>query len=396
MTQALAGFDSRKFNATLDRETTSRRSFGNRSKWLFDGAASFKEKLDLIGSAKSTVHIETFILADDASGRTLARLLCAKVKEGVKVRFLYDAWGTELSADALLAELRARGVEVRAYHPRTDIGESFHRLHGKQIIVDGKVAVDGGRNFADEYNVSGRLKNGSTGWRDTDMETVGPAVRADQDSFLRDWEISGARVSKVDRSAALPALVPVKGGAAVRVVSHHPDEDGDDDIGKLYVAAIRSSHRSINITSAYFIPTQEVRDALIDRAVNGVKVRILTNSYDSSDVKVVSLAARHYYPELLEAGVEIHESKKQTVHAKTASFDGELAVAGSANLDGMSLHQNIEIDEAVEDKTVAVAHDVQFESDLKMAEPVTQKKLDDRPWYSKLATEIIHLVDSLL
>lgn len=395
-TAVSSGFDRQRFNQTLDTLTRSQRTVGNQTKWLFDDAESFAERMRLLDGAKHTIHIETYILTNDATGRTLTEMLCSKSKQGVKVRVLIDGWGTSSEVRPLLEQMRAAGVEVRVYHPRSDVFELNHRLHGKQLTVDGKVTVIGGRNYADAYSNRGPLPDGVIPWRDTDSEIAGPAVAFIQDEFVRNWELSGARLSKTERRAAFPTVVPNKNGVAIRTITHHPDEDGDDNIGKLYATAIRASSKSVNISSAYFIPNAEVREALIDRAKHGVKVRILTNSTRSSDVFVVAAAARYHYPVLLAAGVEIYEERSRTLHAKTASFDGAVAICGSANLDSESLSKNIEIDSVIEDEAFAHAHDAQFEKDLGEATLVTQSLLDAQPWYMHLMTDFFHLFEFLL
>jgi cardiolipin synthase len=195
-------------------------------------------------------------------------------------------------------------------------------------------------------------------------------VQDEQTSFLRNWALLGEPV------AATPSLYPrapqVAGTSEVRVVQQHPDGDPPDDhIHRLYLRAIGAATKSITIENAYFVPPPELRDALIEAAQRGVKVRVLTNSKESSDMGFVVDAARYHYDALIAAGVEIAEKTGGTLHSKTASFDGQYAIVGSYNLNGRSHGRDTECAVAIRDNAVASGLDRRFDEGVASANRIT-------------------------
>jgi cardiolipin synthase len=61
------------------------------------------------------------------------------------------------------------------------------------------------------------------------------------------------------------------------------------------------------------------------------------------DQRIVNLAQRSYYDDLLHNGVRIHLYDRFLLHAKNVSIDGELAIVGSSNVDLRSFQLNEEV-----------------------------------------------------
>ena len=370
-------FGGADLERALDRDTGSVVRRGNATRLLFDGVNSFAERGRLIASATSSIHLQTFIFTDDDTGWTLARQLIAKAKEGVAVRVVVDGLGSNRSDDAIFQAMRDGGVEVRARETGLDPLELNHRWHEKHLIVDGRVAVAGGMNIADEYALGGsgrqvisRGTNPSEPWRDVDVRVEGAAVQDEQRAFLRNWSLLGKPAPAT--TALFPRAPLVVGGSELRVVQQHPDGDPPDDhILKLYLHTIAAAKESITIENAYFVPPAELREALADAARRGVRVRVLTNSKESSDMGFVVDAARYFYDDLLKAGVEIWEKRGGTLHAKTASFDGQYAIVGSYNLNGRSAGCDTECAVAIRDDETACKLNERFDDGVAHAERIT-------------------------
>lgn len=383
---------SAAFERLLDERTGSVARPDNRVGLLFDGVASFAERDRLIDGAKRSIHLQTFIFTDDDTGWALARRLAKKAEEGVTVRVIYDALGSNRSDDDIFEFMKRAGVEVRAYgDPLGQPWDLNDRWHEKHLIVDGEVSIEGGMNIADEYALggSGRMvfSRGETGtepWRDVDMRLEGPSVRDAQEDFLKNWRELGPGVEDGERASLFPPPKPFVGGPKVRVVQHRPDEDGDDHTHQLYLQCIRSARKSITIENAYFLPPEEIREALKDAARRGVEVRVLTNSKASNDMGFVSDAARYFYDELIEAGVQIFEKQGGTLHSKTAAFDGEYSLVGSHNLNGRSTGRDSESVLAVEDKDTAAELERRFAYGRFEAEPVTSDELAQEGFFTNL------------
>jgi cardiolipin synthase len=370
-------FGGAALDRRLDHDTGSVARRGNATQLLFDGVNSFAERGRLIASAKTSIHLQTFIFTDDETGWALARQLIAKAKEGVAVRVIVDGLGSNRSDEAIFEAMRKGGVEVRARETGLDPTELNHRWHEKHLIVDGRVAITGGMNIADEYALGGsgrqvisRGANATEPWRDVDVRIEGSAVEDEQRSFLRNWGLLG-KPAPVD-ATLFPRSPLVVGASEVRVVQQHSaGEPPDDHVLKLYLHTIAAARESITIENAYFVPPPELREALADAARRGVRVRVLTNSKESSDMGFVVDAARYFYDDLLKAGVEIWEKRGGTLHAKTASFDGQFSIVGSYNLNGRSAGCDTECAVAIRDDATAAKLDERFDDGVTHAEKIT-------------------------
>jgi cardiolipin synthase A/B len=374
-------FGSEAFESLLDETTGSKAREGNQVDMLFDGVEAFPERMKMIDQATDSINLQTFIFNDDDTGWAIATKLAAKAKEGVKVRVIYDAVGSGRADPKMFDLMREHGVEVREYAPILKDPLSINnRTHEKQLIIDGKASIQGGMNIADEYALGGSgnpvfSRGGSEAWRDADIRLEGPAVGDAQAAFLKQWNDLGEDVPKDEAEQMMKAPPPVEGGTSVRVVHHRPDQDGDDNIENLYLNCIRSSQTSITIENAYLLPSEEIRAELIAAAKRGVKVRVMTNSRESTDTKPVADASRFYYDDLVAAGVEVHEKSGGTLHSKTAAFDGAYSIVGSANLNSRSREHDAEIVLAVQDPGVAQQLEQRFDQGLDESDAVTMKEL---------------------
>ncbi len=387
-------YGSAAFEAKLDRETGSVARPDNRATLLFDGVNSFAERKKLIEGAKDSIHLQTFIFTADDTGWELARSLAKKAQEGVDVRVIYDGVGSNRAEGSGIFEfMRKNGVEVKEYgDPLRQFWDLNNRWHEKHLIVDGKASIEGGMNIADEYALggSGKLvfsrgnKQGDTPWRDADVKIEGPAVHDAQRAFLKNWESVGGKVSEADRRSLFPTPERTPGGAKVRVVQHRPDEDGDENTGKLYLNAIRSAEKSITIENAYFVPPKELRNELIAAAKRGVDVKVMTNSRATNDTGVVSDASRYYYDDLVKAGVKIYERQTSTLHSKTATFDGKFSIVGSTNLNGRSDGLDSEAALAVTDGATARSLERRFAEGLPEAKAITTQELKKEGFFTNL------------
>ncbi|MFT3707701.1 MAG: phosphatidylserine/phosphatidylglycerophosphate/cardiolipin synthase family protein [Archangium sp.] len=389
-----AGVRSAVFEAQLDRETNSRSLSGNKVQMLFDGVNSFAERKKMIDGAKESICFQTFIFNSDDTGWELAKQLASKAKEGVQVRVIYDAMGSGRADPKMFEMMKQAGVDVQAYGEKYKLWDINDRWHEKHLIVDGKASIEGGMNIANEYALGGSGKQvfsrggvGTEAWRDADMKLEGPAVGDAMKAFVRNWEeVGGKNLSEADKAKLFPKLSEVTGGgASVRVVQSNPEVKGlvgTND--KLYLRAIENATKSITIENAYFLPPPEIRKALISAAKRGVEVKVMTNSKASNDMGFVSDAARYFYDDMLKAGVKIYEKQGGTLHAKTATFDGQFSVVGSVNMNGRSKNQDAEVALAVQDDSTAKQLEARFASGLSNTKPVALEELKKESFFTNL------------
>lgn len=387
-----AGLRSAMFEAALDRDTNSRSVSGNKVSMLFDGVNSFAERNKMIDGAKESICFQTFIFNSDDTGWELANKLATKAKEGVQVRVIYDATGSSRADPKMFEMMKAAGVDVKPYGEKYKVWDINDRWHEKHLIVDGRASVQGGMNVANEYALGGsgkmvfsRGKTGTEAWRDADMKLEGPAVADATKAFVRNWEELTGKMSDADKAKLFPKLTEVTGGPSVRVVQSNPEVKGlvgTND--KLYLRAIENAQKSITIENAYFLPPPEIRNALIAAAKRGVEIKVMTNGRASSDMGFVADAARYFYDDMMNAGVKIYEKQGGTLHAKTATFDGEFSVVGSVNMNGRSKNQDAEVALAVTDDSTAKALEQRFAAGLKETVPVTIGELKKESFVTNL------------
>jgi cardiolipin synthase len=364
---------------------------GNKVTLLFDGPATMKEMMAAARDAKSTINLETYIFDQDPVGLQFADLLILKRQQGVTVNVLYDSVGTFGTPQAFFERMRAAGINLAAFNPvnpaaRKGKWELNNRDHRKLMVVDGKTAFTGGINISSTYANSsffGSRRNPNkedgkkVGWRDTHIKIEGPAVAALQWSFVNNWVRQEA--GELPEATYFPPLAPV-GDKIVRVLASDPDKGFE--IYKSLVLAIQESKKTIHITSAYFVPDQQIVDALCAAANRGVDVRLVLPGV--TDHGLVMHAGRAFYDKLLDNGVKIFHLQVAVLHAKTAVIDGTWSTIGSANIDRRSFIHNYELNVIVLDPAFGQDMENAFSEDLRDSKPVSPEEWRHRPWADRI------------
>ena len=338
---------------------------GNEARLLIDGPNSYRAMFSAIREARDHINLETYILEGDWLGENFAELLIKKQREGVQVNVLYDYVGSIGTPAEFFDRLRKQGVNIRAFNP-VHLFTSWrlnHRDHRKILVVDGAVAFTGGINISSVYSrgSAGRRRGQASvkgGWRDTNIEIRGPAVAQFQKLFLETWERQHGE--PLPARNYFPQLKPA-GDKVVRVVASTPS----DEFNFIYLSllsAITYSERSIYLTMAYFIPGENVVEALKQAARRGVDVKLILPSF--SDFWAVFHAGRSHYSDLMRAGVKIYERQDALLHAKTATIDGVWSTVGSANMDMRSFLHNDEVNAVVLNEDVGRQMRAMFDADL--------------------------------
>lgn len=301
---------------------------------LRNGEQYFPRLIAAIDDAAYSVYLETYIYADDASGRLVADALLRAVQRGVAVRVLLDGFGSAELPQQWVDEMRSSGVEVMWY--RQEVGrfslQRYHlrRLHRKLAVIDGRIGFIGGINIVDD--TSGGLDAPRL---DYAVQVEGEVVRDIHASMLRLWLLVGwtqfrrqGQREKIRRLATTTSQQQV--AFLMRDNFRHRR-----DIERAYLAAIMSAQREIILANAYFLPGRRFRHALLAAAKRGVRVVLFLQG--KVEYRLQHYATLALYDELLRAGIEIHEYRASFLHAKVAVVDGEWATVGSSNIDPFSL-----------------------------------------------------------
>jgi cardiolipin synthase len=364
---------------------------GNKVTLLFDGPATMREMMASARAATSSINLETYIFDQDKVGAEFADLLIEKQRQGVQVNIMVDAVGNLATPATFFDRMRQAGIRVIVFNPVNPAKakgkwEVNNRDHRKLMVVDGRIAFTGGINISSTYANSSLFRSrhkpdevdeSKVGWRDTHIKIEGPAVAPLQWSFVNLWvQQEGGELS---RAEYFPALAPV-GDKILRVLATNPD--GDFEIYKSLVVAMSEAKKSIHLTAAYFVPDQQIVDALVGAAKRGVDVRLVLPGV--SDHSMIRYAGQAFYDQLLKGGVKIHELQIAVLHAKTAVIDGAWSTIGSANIDRRSFIHNYELNVVVIDPAFGRDMESAFNEDLRDSKEVTLEQWRHRPWGDRI------------
>ena len=347
----------------INRAAGGRPVPGNQVHLLIDGPDTYRAMLETIAGAKRWVHFENYIIRSDAAGWRFAELLASRAREGLRVRVLYDWFGSVATARSFWSYLRKAGVEVRAFHPPqvVNVVANISRNHRKLVVADGSRAVLGGLCIGCEWTGE---SHGGQPWRDTAVDIHGPAAAVLDQTFVAAWELTGAEVPP-DQIAGV--VEPV-GGADVRVISGEPGRERAYRVIELLTAG---SVERLWITDAYLVAPPRLFQALRDAGKDGVDVRLLVPG--SSDLPLIRNLSRIGYRDLLRSGVRIYEWDGPMLHAKTIICDDRWVRVGSSNLNPSSLLGNYELDVLIEDRGLAEAMQAQFRRDVSRSREVASR-----------------------
>lgn len=368
----------------------------NDLKLLINGEEKFPELLEALENATSHIHIEYYIYENDITGNQVAEILIKKAKQGVKVRFMYDDFGSHGLGKQFIKKLRDAGVETAPFYKI--IWYAFanrlnYRNHRKIVVIDGAIGFVGGINMSDKYR-NDLKKDNHLFWRDTHLMIKGPATGYLQYLFMCDWNFSSpARFEYSEAYFPDGTNKDTLENKVVQIAASGPDSKQPVVYYSL-LEAINSAKKSIYITSPYFIPDQSLMDALIIAIQGGLDVKIIIPGV--SDSKMVNIAASSYYTELLQYGALIYKYNKGFVHAKTMVIDDDVAIVGSANMDYRSFDLNFEVNAIVFSKNMAAQLTEAFENDLMVSELIDAKTWLNRPKYVHLWEKLVRLLSPFL
>lgn len=315
---------------------------GNRIALLVNGDAYFPQLLAAIESARRSVHLETYIFAEDKIGLRVIAALTAAAARGVEVRVLVDGYGGGEHARRLQGELSVHGVAVRIFRPerwwRLE-RKLLRRLHRKLVVVDERVAFVGGINIVDDFAEVPRNTTGHAHPRfDFAVRLEGPIVSAVALAARRLWWTvalmqSGEAALAPPRLSSVPQPRYADGVPASLLL--RDNLRNRRTIERAYLVAIAAARHEVLIANAYFLPGRRFRAALREAVARGVRVRLLLQG--RVEYPIQHYAQRAMYGDLLGAGIEIHEYHASYLHAKVAVVDDAWATVGSSNIEPVSL-----------------------------------------------------------
>ena len=386
---------------------------------LFEPLEALSARLRLIDKAEKTLDLQYYIWDNDKVGALALHALIRAADRGVRVRLLIDDNNAKSTEGIFLALAQHPNIKVKLFNPyrfrkyraldmMLDLKRINRRMHNKSFIADHQVALIGGRNMTNQYyNVSDNYQ-----FSDVDVMLVGTAVKDISNSFDEYWNHEYAyKVQEVvkqsahrlsydslkqqldehykritvqnyldltSNSQAIDSLmsrdIPLDWVKA-EVVKDSPDKikskaKKKEHLNFQLIQQLEQPEKNVDLISAYFVPEKKGAKMLTDLAEDGIKVRVLTNSFKANDVAVVHAFYGKYRQDLLEHGVQLYEflpaldkndldrhtealAKKAKVnlkglsrsslHAKLMALDEKQVFIGSFNFDPRSAYLNTEI-----------------------------------------------------
>ncbi len=394
------------------------------------GPFALDTRLALLRHAQASIDVQYYVLQNDETGRVMLRALRDAALRGVRVRLLLDDLYTADTDGLLLALAGHDNVQVRLFNPfpagrqgvlnrfvasAHDFSRVNRRMHNKLFIVDGAMAVLGGRNIADEYF----MRHAQANFVDLDAFVTGALLPTLQQSFDDYWNSPVVYpLHAIVPPDATPALMRQRFDAAVAdaqapppppatdVLGYGPisDEIESGRLGLVWAFAtayadppdrikgqgasyanvpledvqsvrysvvdmIRGARREVIVTSPYLIPGEHGMKLFAAQRERGVQFKLLTNSLASTDEPLVHIGYRKYRRDLLKMGVDIYELSPLRVkrssrlgflmpslgrlHAKTVVVDRQRVFIGSMNFDPRSDKHNTELGMFVDSPEIA-------------------------------------------
>ena len=360
---------------------------GNRIDTLVNGNDIFPAMLQAVRDARNTITFETYIYWRGAIADQFADVLAQKARDGVSVKVLLDWVGSIPMDEKLVERMQGAGVEVVRFRPVTwsTVDKVNNRTHRKILVVDGRVGFTGGVGIGDEWNGDART---AAEWRDTHYRLEGPVVAELQAAFAEHWIEATGELLIGDRF--FPVL-EAAGDQEAQVVASSTDQRNAMHL--MLMTALAAAEKTIRIGTPYFVPDAITRRQLLDARKRGVAVDILVPG-DKTDARIVQKASRHYWGELLEAGIKIHEFEPTMYHCKLVVIDEVWASVGSTNIDDRALRLNDEANLNSYEPRFAREQIAIFDADLKRSTPFTLDRWRDRSASERFSGWIASLLRS--
>lgn len=369
----------------------------NQLEMLPDGESLYQKRLLMMKRAYRSIYIGTYVFEDDESSKEILALLCEKARKKVDVRLLFDSFGsksgmtTKKSFKSTARHLNEQcGVKVIFFNPfHWGLRHFAQAFHSKILVVDGREAILGGSGFNKKYKTHSL---DSEIWHDLDVYLFGETAchlhnqfnqiykwsasheldlqQARPDVYVGDWDVFDKKYGRVMYNCR---GIPV-GQAKVLPIIGGPWRLGDKrPIMDVYKRVFKSTSKSIYLYAPFFAPTKGFSKMLIQAVKDGIDVRVITNSRQSTDDRESTTystfkSARH----LVKNGVKVYAwGKKSTFHRKGGIFDGRWAYFGSDNLDRRGQNYSEEVVAFTDDEKFVADFKAEFETDLQNSDLLT-------------------------
>lgn len=334
---------------------------GNHVDVMRNGVEIFPAMLDAIEDAKASIDLVTYVYWTGDIAQRFAAALARRAREGLRVRVVLDAVGTQKMSSEVVAQMREAGVEVRLFRPikLPRPWQIDKRTHRKIMVCDDRLGFVGGVGIAAEWEGDARTPDE---WRETHLRVSGPAVIGLHSAFLDNWNECGSWQWQSIRQRP-----PVhEDGMLVQCV-RASSTIGWTESAAMLRSLVAVSHVRLRIVTAYFAPDKALVEQMISALQRGVSVELLVPGR-YNDSRLSQLAGQPSLERLLDAGAKVWVFLPTMLHAKVITVDGRLACVGSVNVNHRSMGKDEECCALMLSDAVTATLDEQFDDDCKRAQ----------------------------
>lgn len=365
--------------------------------FFFTGREALDAMFKAMEEAKEHIHLQSYIIENDNTGRRFRELLIRKAREGVDVKVLFDGVGSIKLKKDFTEGMKEAGVEIIVFAPIRffmPMSKINYRNHRKILVTDGKSGFLGGVNIADRYYYG--TPEGD--WHDTHIRVEGESVLSLQSIFLMDRHFALNRRFRFKKKYYPSLEINMEGGMEGKnlnsqIISSGPDSDWSS-IMQCYFSTITAARDHIYIVTPYFTPCESILNAIKIAALGDIDVRIMLPEH--SDTRLAQWSTMSYIGELIDAGVKIYLFKEGFNHSKVISIDGVMSIVGSANMDVRSFEHNFEVMAVIYNRECAETIEKRYIEDTGKCTMLTRSKWDKRSEKEKIAESFARLCSPLL
>ena len=333
----------------------------NKVRLVHGGKDYFTTLANLIDSAETSIHLQTYIFDGDETGRTIADALLRAAARQVQVFILLDGYASQHLDKQIIQQWKAAGIHFRWFWPLLKSRKFYlgRRMHHKVIVIDAARGMAGGINISNRYNDI----DGQKAWLDRALLVEGQAALK-LHIICRDmWTKAYWKKDQPDKEDHewVKGVVP-EAECMVRV-RRNDWVQGKNQISRSYVEMFRHAQSRITVLSSYFLPGSILRKQMAQAAARGVTIKIIVGGV--SDVQIARLAEQYMYHWLFKNKIQIYEYQDTILHGKMATYDGIWMTDGSYNVNRISAYASVELNMDVRNETFAARVEKELEEIIK-------------------------------
>jgi cardiolipin synthase len=333
---------------------------------VHSGEDYFSRLERIILESKSEIHLQTYILDFDKTGKKIIEALKKAAAKNVKIYILLDGFGSFSFPEKAIEDLNKIGVDIRLFSPFFSANSLYigRRLHHKLVVADSKIAMIGGINIADKYHGTEK----TAPWLDyaveiNDENIAKPLQELCRDIYFKKRIIRRKKIEATFENDSINSISVLQNDWLKR----------KNEIFKAYTNKINTAEKEIVILSSYFLPGKKLINALKKASQKGVKIKLILSGI--SDVPMARRASCHLYSKLLRHNIELYEWKKTILHGKIAVIDSNWTTIGSFNLNNLSSFASIEMNVAINSEEFAKDYLIHLNDIIVQCDKITPETL---------------------